>query len=409
MLWTNDGAPASQIVVWQDRRTTAYVEELRRRGVGDRVHELTGLLMDPYFTAPLLHWLLHDNPDYHGGPVKFGNPVSWLLYRLTGVHAMDASNAARTLLFDIHGRRWSEELLDLFEIPANVLPPVVDCAGEIGLVGEPPELQGVPVVAMVGDMQAGLIGAGGARQGVCKVTYGTAGNAGLSLGPEVILGQTVPVSVEYSAGAEVLYSAEGNVFVVGGGVEWLKRVGVLPSVTEVDRLAEAPPGDSQVVVVPAFAGLATPYWEPRARAAIFGLDLGVGRGELVYAMLEGIALRVGQCLDAFYRELGASIQEIRTDGGLTRSRTLMQLQADVSGLPVQRLVQTEGAALGAAFLGFLALGAYDSERLSSPPLTLERFEPTRDRSWRDSRRRRFDAAVNKTLEASAFLAPVEVG
>ena len=408
LLWMDNGEPASPVIVWQDRRTTAYVEQLRRRGASERVHELTGLVLDPYFSAPLLHWLLHDDPQRTGQPVHFGNPVSWMLYKLTGIHAVDVSNAARTLLFDLRKRAWCEELLELFEIPAEVLPPVVDCVGEFGLVSGVKGLEEVPVVAMVGDMQAGLIGAGGGREGVCKVTYGTAGNAGLALGQQPILGSTVPVTVEYAAGGQAYYCAEGNVFVVGGALEWLKRMGVLPSVAHVDNLATPLPEESQLTVVPAFAGLATPFWEPRARAAVFGLDLSVTRGHLIHAMLEGIGLRVQQCLDAFQDELAMPVEQIRADGGAARSGVLMQLQADLSGLPVERLVATEGAALGAAFLGFFGLGVYDAEDLASPPLVVDRFEPQRDTGWRESKRRRFAEAVGGTLEAAAFLRPSEV-
>jgi glycerol kinase len=402
------GAPDAPVIVWQDRRTTPYVEELRSRGLAHRVHELTGLVLDPYFSAPLLHWLLHRSPRRRRGGLHFGNPVSWLLYRLTGVHAMDVSNAARTLLLDLGTLEWSGELLDLFEIPRDVLPPIVDCTGTLGVVTEVEELRGIPVVAMVGDMQAALLGAGGGREGVCKATYGTAGNVGLALGTTPLRGRTVPVTVEYATNEETRYCAEGNVFVVGGAIEWLCRVGVLPSVTQIDRVAEPLPDDAQVLIVPAFAGLATPYWEPRARGFVSGLDLGVSRGNLVYALLEGICLRVRQCVDALQEELNVNVDYLRADGGVAKSDVLMQLQADLIGVPVERLSQNEGAALGAAFLGFFSLGLFDSDRLASPPLALERFEPRRTVEWRQARLRRFEEAIRRTLDAADWTIPNEV-
>jgi len=393
LLWGDDGRPASPVVVWQDRRTTAYVEGLRRQGVGERVHELTGLIIDPYFSAPLLHWLLHEGSRSGRRRVHFGNPVAWMLYKLTGVHAMDASNAARTLLFDLDKRAWCEELLELFEIPPDILPSVVDCVGPLGVVSGVRELEGVPVVAMVGDMQGALLGAGGAREGVCKVTYGTAGNVGLALGSRPVLGRTAPVTVEYSMGGRARYCAEGNVFVVGGAVEWLRRVGVLPCVAHIDDLAARLPEDSELMFVPAFAGLGTPYWEPRVRGCILGLDLGVTQGHLIQALLEGISLRVHQCLNAFRDELEAPVGQLRADGGLAQSDVLMQLQADLSGVPVERLSLTEGTSLGAARLAFCGLGVYDAQDLASPPLALDRFEPRCGAAWRDEKMHRFEKAV----------------
>jgi len=363
------GQPIYPAIVWQDRRTADYCQELVHAGHGGGIRSKTGLVVDSYFSATKIAWILDHvegaRSDAEAGKLAFGTIDSFLIWRLTGgrVHVTDITNASCTLLFDIHQMRWSKELLDLFGIPLQMLPTVVSSSTYVGLTD--PDLLGtaIPIAGIAGDQQAATYGQTCFSPGMVKNTYGTGCfilmNTGQITRTE---GLGLISTVTATNGDRVDYALEGSVFVAGAAVQWLRdELGIIRHSGEVEEIAKSIPDSAGVYVVPAFAGLGAPYWDPYARGAIIGLTRGTGKAHIVRATLESIAYQCRDVLEVLAQSAGHPIKEIRVDGGASANDHLMQFQADILGIPVVRPKITESTALGVAYLAGLAVGVWKSE------------------------------------------------
>jgi glycerol kinase len=372
-------------VVWQDRRTSQLCEHLRQAGHEPRVAELTGLRLDPYFTATKLAWLSrHDRATWAGvesGDLALGTVDSYAIARMTGGrrHVTDASNASRTLLYDLRGGGWSEELCALFSVPVAALPEVVPSWGEVART-DPDSFLGldVPVAGIAGDQQAALFGQGCFAPGSSKCTYGTGSFVLVNTGAEPCLSERLLTTVAWMAPDGALtYALEGAVFVTGAAVQWLRDgLQLIGTAAEVEGLAASVPDSGGVVFVPALTGLGAPHWDPDARGTVLGLTRGTTRAHLARATLDAIAFEVRDVVDAMTSEAGLDLSDLRVDGGASANDLLCQLQADQLGAPVQRPRQLETTALGAAFLAGLGTGTWSGQDELAATWRLDRrFEP----------------------------------
>ncbi|MGI8588462.1 MAG: glycerol kinase GlpK [Chloroflexia bacterium] len=385
ILWNRaTGAPIHNAIVWQDRRTAGICDALKRNGLQETIRAKTGLVVDAYFSATKLQWLLDNVPGARAraerGELAFGTVDSFLIWRLTGgrVHVTDCSNASRTMLFNIHTLDWDDELLAELHIPRGVLPEVrpsseVYGATDAAVFGSP-----ILIAGAAGDQQAATFGQACYRPSMVKNTYGTGCFMLMNTG-----GIPVPsrhnllTTVGWDVGGHVVYCLEGSVFSAGSAVQYLRdSLGIIRSAAETEALATSIHDSGGVYVVPAFAGLGAPYWDAYARGAILGLTRGSGRAEIVRATLEAVAYQSRDLLDATVSDSGVQPTELRVDGGMVANNFLMQFQADILGVPVLRPVVTETTALGAAFLAGLAVGYWSGqdeiERIWTPD---RRFEP----------------------------------
>jgi glycerol kinase len=369
VIWDRaTSVPVAPAIVWQDRRTADHCEELRGAGAEALVRRRTGLLLDPYFSGTKVRWLLDNVPGVReraeAGELAFGTVDTWMAWRLSGgrTHVTDASNASRTLLYDIRTGAWDDELLELFGVPRALLPEVVDSSGVAG--ESDPALLGaaVPIAGMAGDQQAALFGQACTSRGMIKVTYGTGCFLLLHTGDEPAAAPPGLVStVALQLGGRRTYALEGSVFIGGAAVQWLRDgLGVVASGAEATALAQTVSSSDGVVFVPALAGLGAPYWDPYARGGIFGLTRGTTSAHIARATLEGIAFQVADLYQAEADGAGVSPAEVRADGGAAASDLLLQFQADLLGVPVTRAGQPEATAFGAAWLAGLATGVWQS-------------------------------------------------
>ena len=405
VLWDRrTGRPLHRALVWQDRRTAAFCEALKQQGLEPRVRELTGLLLDPYFSATKLRWLLYHVPGAREraarGELAFGTIDSWLLWKLTDgqVHATDVSNASRTLLFDIHRGGWSDELLAAFDIPRSLLPEVRPSAGDFGRAVE----FGLPISGIAGDQQAALFGQAALQPGQAKNTYGTGCFLLMHAGAQARAStQGLVTTRAAQVGATAQYALEGSVFVGGAVVQWLRDgLQAVRSSSEVQALAASVPDAGGVVFVPAFAGLGAPYWRPDARGALLGLTRGTTQAHIAHAALESIAFQSAAVLAAMNADVGGSerLTELRVDGGASANDLLMQFQADLLGIPVLRPRVIETTALGAALLAGLGCGLYASPEEIGAIWQLERaFEPRMSRDAAGARMAQWERAVRQVL------------
>jgi glycerol kinase len=387
VLWDRATLAAPRrAIVWQDRRTARLCGELREAGHEGRVSELTGLRLDPYFTGTKLTWLAEHEPAIHdglaGGSLAAGTVDSYLIARLTGGrrHVTDASNASRTLLFDLRSGQWSTELCDLLRVPPRALPEVVPSSGVVGRT-DPQAFGGldVPIAGLAGDQQAALFGQACFAPGDAKCTYGTGSFVLVNTGPAIVrpaAGLLTTVAWQDGSGA-LTYALEGSVFVTGAAVQWLRDgLGLLDSAAASEELAASVPDSAGVVFVPALTGLGAPYWDPDARGAIFGITRGTTRAHLVRATLEAIAFEVRDTYEAMTTGQGGGAPVLRVDGGAAANNLLMQLQAGQLQVPVERPEVAETTALGAAFLAGLATGMWSSPAELAASWRLDRrFEP----------------------------------
>nr|WP_294546071.1 glycerol kinase GlpK [uncultured Rhodopila sp.] len=411
LLWDRrTGRAIHNAIVWQDRRTAGVCEEMEKAGHGALIAERTGLLLDPYFSATKIAWLL-DNVEgardaARAGHLAFGTVDSFLLWRLTGgaVHATDATNASRTLLFDIHCGDWDDDLLKLFDIPWSILPYVRDTAGSFGQTT--PDLFDGPVAirGVAGDQQAALIGQACFRPGMVKSTYGTGCFALINTGRTAIASRhRLITTIAYQLGGERTYALEGSIFVAGAAVQWLRDgLGLIASASETSALAAAADPDQAVYMVPAFVGLGAPHWDSEARALLTGMTRGTTRRELARAVLECAAYQTRDLLDAMQADMGSARAEgatvIRVDGGMSASDWTMQFLADILGAPVDRPACLETTALGAAYLAGMAAGLYpDPETFAASWLGERRFEPKMPEEVRARKYRGWQDAVARTL------------
>jgi len=378
------GAPVAPAIVWQDRRTAPACAALREAGHEPFVAQRTGLVLDPYFSATKLRWILEHVPDglarARRGELAFGTVDSWIVWNLTAgrVHVTDATNASRTLLYDIHAGAWSDELLELFGVPRELLPTVVDTSG---LVGETePELFGepLPIAGLCGDQQAALFGQGCHAAGRAKVTYGTGCFLLVHTGDAPMESRRGLLStVALQRGTRRAFALEGSAFVGGAAVDWLRdSLGVISSAAQASDLAARVGAGEGGVFVPALAGLGAPHWDSAARGAFFGLTLGSTPAHLARAVLEGLAFQVADLVTAAAADARLELVELRADGGVSVSDVLLQFQADVLGVAVERAAEKESTGLGAACLAGLAVGLWrDEAEVEGLLRPGRRFEP----------------------------------
>ena len=362
------GVPIHPAIVWQDRRTSDACEILKRAGHEPRVIERTGLRLDPYFSGTKLRWILDSVPGARdkavAGDLAFGTIDTWLLWKLTQgqSHATDASNASRTLLFNLREGVWDDDMLALFEVPRAILPEVRDSSGDFGTVTGASPLAGIPITGIAGDQQAALFGQACHQPGMAKNTYGTGCFLLLHTGTNAPVSKhNLLTTVAWCLNGKLEYALEGSVFIAGAVIQWLRdELQLIRTARECDEVAATVPDSNGVVLVPAFAGLGAPHWDPFARGAIFGLTRGASRAHLCRAALESIALQSTELIEAMAQDSGITLQELRVDGGASRSALLMQIQADLLACPVVRPRCIETTALGAAYLAGLAVGFWAS-------------------------------------------------
>ncbi|HEX6016040.1 MAG TPA: glycerol kinase GlpK [Geminicoccaceae bacterium] len=386
VLWERaTGSPVHHAIVWQDRRTAGMCRKLVADGVEERVRERTGLVVDAYFSATKLAWMLDHVPGARqaaeNGALAFGTVDSFLLWRLTSgrVHATDATNASRTMLFDITAQEWDQELLRALGVPPGVLPEVRDCSGDFGATD--PELFGaaIPILGIAGDQQAATVGQACFKPGMSKSTYGTGCFLLVNTGERFVASRNrLLTTVAYRLGGRATYALEGSIFVAGAAVQWLRDgLGVIQGAEETEALARDLPSTEGVYLVPAFTGLGAPHWDPDARAAILGLTRDSGVAHLARAALEAVGYQTADLVDAIGADMGgATLETLRVDGGMVVNDWLCQFLADVLDRPVERPAVVETTALGAAYLAGLAAGVYDSLDAVAGAWRLDRrFEP----------------------------------
>jgi glycerol kinase len=400
------GNPVGRAIVWQDRRTARYCDQLKAEGVEDMVRAKTGLVVDPYFSGTKLKWLLDNTPGLREraarGEVCFGTIDSWLVYRLTGgtAHVTDYSNASRTLLYNIRELTWDAELLALFDIPAAMLPAVRPSSTVYGETN--PQLffgtRGIPVAGIAGDQQAALFGQACHSTGMAKNTYGTGSFVLMNTGTDAVAShERLLTTIAWGVGDEpVQYALEGAIFVTGSAVQWLRDgLGVIANAAETRELARGVPHNEGVYFVPALVGLGAPHWDPYARGMLIGITRGTGKGHLARAVLESIAYQTRDVIDAMQRDSGITLKELRCDGGASVNSVLMQFQADILGVEVEvpRIIET--TALGSAYLAGLAVGFWDSKAEIAEKWALDnRYRPRMDVDQRERLYKRWQKAVD---------------
>ncbi len=410
VLWDRaSGKPVHNAIVWQDRRTADLCAALRQRGAEPEVTEKTGLVLDPYFSASKIAWLL-DHVDgvraaALAGKLAFGTIDSFLLWRLTGgkVHATDATNAARTLLLDISRSAWDPELAALFDVPMSLLPQVRDCAGSFGETAA--DLFGAPIriLGIAGDQQAATVGQGCFKPGMLKSTYGTGCFALLNTGPQRVISRNrLLTTIAYQLDGKRCYALEGAIFIAGAAVQWLRdALKIIPTAADVGPLAERADAAEQVYLVPAFVGLGAPYWDAEARGTIVGLTRNAGAPELARAALEAVGYQTRDMLEAMradWPQAGAAETVLRVDGGMTASDLAMQFLADILASPVDRPVVMETTALGAAYLAGREAGVCpDLDGFAATWRLDRRFQPRMDADMRERKWAGWKDAVRRTL------------
>ncbi|HEX6158938.1 MAG TPA: glycerol kinase GlpK, partial [Thermoanaerobaculia bacterium] len=373
VLWDRgSGKPIANAIVWQDRRTAEMCDALRAAGHEPLVQKRTGLLLDAYFSGTKVRWLL----DRAGGgdDLAFGTIDSWLVWNLTGgrSHLTDATNASRTMLFDIHRGRWDDELLAMLDIPRAILPEVRGSSEVYAKTAEGlPIPAGIPIAGIAGDQQAALFGQRCTRAGMGKNTYGTGSFVVMNTGQEAVTStHGLLATIAWQLGSERQYALEGSIFVTGAAVQWLRdQLHIIDTAAAIEALAASVPDSNGVVFVPAFTGLGTPHWDSYARGTILGLTRGASAAHIARATLEAIALQSADVLEAMRRDSGIPLTELRVDGGASTNDLLMQLQADLADIPVIRTRNPETTALGAAYLAGLPVREAEIERVFEPRIS----------------------------------------
>ncbi|HZJ53209.1 MAG TPA: glycerol kinase GlpK [Myxococcaceae bacterium] len=399
------GEPLARAIVWQDRRTADMCAELKARGEEDHVRATTGLVLDPYFSASKLRWLL-DHVDglrdlAETGKLCFGTIDSWLVYRLTGGarHVTDASNASRTLLYDLKNHGWSEDMLELFGIPPQVLPEIRSCAELYGTTKGMDALpDGIPVSGMAGDQQAALFGQACFRPGESKCTYGTGSFLLMNTGTEPVASKAgLLTTVAWQLGGTVTYALEGSSFVAGAAVQWLRDgLQAIKKSAQVEKLARSVEDSGEVVFVPALAGLGAPHWRPDARGLLMGLDRSTNLGHVARAVLEGIALQTYELAQAMTQDSGQPIPVLKVDGGASANDLLMQYQSDILGVPVVRPRNLQTTAAGAAFLAGIGAGVWtEPEEIRGAWRAAKTFKPKMDETARAHALAKWKRAVER--------------
>jgi glycerol kinase len=409
VLWERaTGRPVHNAIVWQDRRTAALCEHWRAEGLAATVAQRTGLVVDPYFSASKIRWLIDRVPGLRerarAGEIAFGTIDSFLLWRLSGGrrHATDVTNAARTMLFDIRRLTWDRELLDAFAIPPQILPEVLDTGADYGIAI--PDLFGaaIPVAGMAGDQQAAAIGQACFRPGMIKTTYGTGAFALLNIGGEPTASRhQLLTTIAYRLGGATAYALEGSIFVAGAAVEWLRdRLGAIADPAEAASLAARADPRQRLYLIPGFAGLGAPYWSPHARGGLIGLTAGCGLPEIARAALEAVGYQTRDLVEAMAADAGITVGALRVDGGMAASDWTMQFLADILPVCVERPASVETTAWGAAYVAGLTRGLYpDLEAMAARWRPERRFTPQMPTAEREERYSGWKRAVAGVLAA----------
>jgi glycerol kinase len=408
LVWERaTGRPIHRAIVWQDRRTAELCDHLKLQGLEPLFTHRTGLVLDPYFSGSKLRWILDHVPGARqraeAGELAFGTVDTWLVWNLTGgaVHATDASNASRTLLYNIHNGDWDDKLLQLMRIPRAVLPNVVPTSGVVGASAAAFFEGAIPIAGIAGDQQAALFGQRCVVPGMVKNTYGTGCFMLMHTGERAVESKNrLLTTVAWLQGQRREYALEGSVFIAGAAVQWLRDgLGLIRSAEEVEPLARSVPDNGGVYLVPAFTGLGAPHWDPYARGTIAGLTRGSTAAHIARATLESIAYQTADILTAMQADSGIELKELRVDGGATRNDLLMQFQADILGVPVVRPAMPESTALGAAALAGLASGFWlDAAALDAQWRAERVFEPAMDAATRARLRGGWQRALARAKE-----------
>ncbi len=414
VVWERStGQPIYHAIVWQDRRTAGYCDELKTHGFAPKVQQKTGLIVDAYFSATKLKWILDHVPGVRikaeNGELAFGTIDTWLIWKLTNgkVHVTDVSNASRTMLYNIHSMRWDEELLKLFDIPASVLPEVKSSSMIYGVTGNiipvsnlPAGKAGIPIAGIAGDQQAALFGQLCTQPGMVKNTYGTGCFMLMNTGEKAIASKNnLLTTIAWQINGKTEYALEGSVFIAGAVVQWLRdELKIIRASAEVEKLAAQVQDTDGVFIVPAFAGLGAPHWNPYARGSIFGLTRGSSNAHMARAALDSIAYQVYDVLKAMEADSGIHIKELRVDGGATINNQLMQFQSDILNCKVVRPKITETTALGAAYLAGLAFGYWKNvEEIQEQWQVDKSFSPSMDDNKRNNLLNGWQRAVRASI------------
>lgn len=407
IVWDIDTEePIYNAIVWQDRRTAAFCDQLKAEGLTDTIHQKTGLIVDAYFSGTKIKWILDHVPGARKraeqGKLRFGNVDSWLVWRLTRgeVHVTDVTNASRTMLFNIHDLKWDEDLLKLLDIPASMMPEVKSNSEIYGHTKTTIFAHKVPISGMAGDQQAALFGQMCLEPGSIKNTYGTGCFVMLNTGEKPVMSRNnLLTTIAWQIGNKVNYALEGSIYVGGSVVQWLRDgLGIIKSSSEIEELAKTVPDSGGVYFVPALTGLAAPYWDPYARGTITGITRGTTAAHIARAALDGIAFQTYDIAQAMAKDMDDRLTELKVDGGASRNNLLMQFQADLLGIKVVRPKITETTALGAAYLAGLGVGFWNSVDELRRQWKVERtFEPNPDNGAIRTAREGWADAVGRTL------------
>lgn len=407
IVWDVDTEePIYNAIVWQDRRTSEFCDELKAQGLTDKIHEKTGLIIDAYFSGTKIKWILDNVPGARKraemGKLRFGNVDSWLVWRLTRgeVHVTDVTNASRTMLFNIHDLKWDEELMKLLDIPMSMMPAVKSSSEVYGHTKTTIFAHEVPISGIAGDQQAALFGQMCIEPGSIKNTYGTGCFVILNTGNKPVMSKNnLLTTIAWKIGNQVVYALEGSIYVGGSVVQWLRDgLGFITSSSEIEDLASTVPDNGGVYFVPALTGLAAPYWDQYARGTIVGITRGTTRAHIARAALDGIAFQTYDIAQAMAKDMNASLTELKVDGGASRNNLLMQSQADLLGIKVVRPRITETTALGAAYLAGLAVGFWKNIDDIKNQWQVERcFEPIADSDTVEAAKAGWADAIGRTL------------
>ena len=412
LLWNTDTSAAIYpVIVWQDRRTGEYCQSLKDAGAETNVQNTTGLLLDPYFSATKIHWILHNVPSAKSlaaaNKLAFGTLDSYLIWRLTGGkrHVTDATNASRTMLFDINKGCWSQSMCQLFDIPMHILPEVLDCDAEFGITDSQIFGQAIAIRGVAGDQQAATIGQACFQAGMMKSTYGTGCFALLNTGAErVYSSQRMLSTIAYQLNGKITYALEGAIFNAGTVVQWLRdQLKLITEASEINPLAKQADDSQDVILVPAFTGLGAPYWQPESRGAIFGLSRNSGPAELAKAALQSVAFQTQDLLAAMQADCPTLTAHtlLRVDGGMANSDWTMQCISDIIGAQVDRPVNVESTAIGAAWLAGQGAGIYGSQKEFSQQWQCQQsFMPVMDKDQALQQYQRWQKAIQSTIAFS---------
>jgi glycerol kinase len=405
IVWNrHTGEPVFNAIVWQDRRTAKFIDQLKARDLAPLFQQKTGLVLDAYFSGSKVRWILDNVPNARkqaeAGHLMFGTVDTWLIYKLTGgaVHVTDVSNASRTLMFNIHTLQWDDELLEILQIPKSMLPEVKSSSEIYGQSSRGILGASIPIAGLAGDQHAATFGQTCFEKGQAKNTYGTGCFLMLNTGAKPIVSSNQLLSTVAWQQQGTSYALEGSVFIAGAVIQWLRDgLGIIKQASDVETLAKSVSDNGGVYVVPAFAGLGAPHWDQYARGSIMGLTRGSTAAHIARAALESIAYQVADVVGAMEKDTGFALSELRVDGGASRNNLLMQFQSDLLGVPVVRPKVTETTALGAAYLAGLATGFWKSrEEISQQWSVDQRFEPTMEYHHRQHLKQGWQKALERS-------------